>query len=773
MIIDHNTSKFFIFRDDLMSQALHKISDNKSGVVFVLESDGTLAGIITDGDFRRWLLNVGTLDLAQIAAVAMNTNFTSMPNDAEPATIASKFSDKIQYIPLVDSQKRFVGIAWPDRVDLKIGDFTIADDQPSFIIAEIGNNHNGSLQLAKELIDAAVNAGADCAKFQMRDMETMYRNSGHAGSSEDLGAEYTLDLLARFQLSNDELFQAFDHCKKMNILPLCTPFDESSLNALECYGMVGYKVASADLTNSRLLQAIAKTHKPIFCSTGMSSDSDIRQAVDILHRNAAQFALLHCNSTYPAPFKDINLKYIESLKALGNGCPVGYSGHERGFAVPIAAVAMGARVIEKHFTMDRTMEGNDHRVSLLPDEFADMVRSIRHVEASLGSAEPRFMTQGELMNREVLGKSILAATDIKAGHIIEEHDLDIRSPGQGLQPNRMSELVGTAARRDLSAGDFFFPSDVEEYLATARDFNFGRPFGVPVRYHDAGNMQSMSNFDLLEFHLSYKDLEINPSDVLLDSGYNMDFAVHCPELFANDHVLDLCADDPNYRARSIRELQNVVEVTRSLKRFFKKSNRPVIIVNAGGFTMNDFMPANERADKYKLIASALSQIDTIGVEITFQTMPPFPWHFGGQRFHNLFMDPDEIVTFCSTHNMRVTLDISHSKLYCNLKHISFAQFLDKVAPYAAHLHVVDARGTDGEGLQIGDGDIDFVMCGQKFLELCPNASFIPEVWQGHKNDGEGFWLALERLERAFGADLAMGGHGIQVTPSPRHTFPNE
>ena len=746
MIIERNISKFVIFNDETLEQTLKKISQNKFGAVFVLSSNGILEGIITDGDIRRWLLEAKTFDLALKAQMIMNKDFIALPQDTASAEITSYFTDRIRFIPLVDRQQRLTGIATERQTGIAIGDIIIAQDRPCFVIAEIGNNHNGNLALAKDLIDAAVEAGADCAKFQMRDLESMYHNKAANVASEDLGAEYTLDLLSRFQLRDDELFEAFDYCNEKGILPMCTPWDQASLQKLEAYGMLGYKVASADLTNLLLLENIAQTGKPMICSTGMSTDADITQAVNVLQRNAAQFVLLHCNSTYPAPFKDINLNYMTNLAKQSGGNPVGYSGHERGYAVAIAAVAMGAKVIEKHFTLDRNMEGNDHRVSLLPNEFGEMVQSIRDVEASLGSDQKRSVTQGEMMNREVLGKSVLAAVDIKAGQMIRAEDLQVRSPGRGLQPNRMHELIGTPARRDVSSGEFFYPSDVEESRVVARDYDFDRPFGIPVRYHDTAVMCSMSNFDMLEFHLSYKDMELDPADFLDPNGYDMDFAVHSPELFANDHIMDLCSSDPEYRARSIRELQEVVNITRRLKLYFKRCVRPIIIVNAGGFTLNDFMPIQERAKKYDMVADSIGQIDADGVEITFQTMPPFPWHFGGQRFHNLFMDGDEIAAFCTTHNMRVTLDISHSKLYCNHKKLSFSKYLDTVAPFAAHLHVVDAKNTDGEGLQIGDGDIDFFTCGKKLNEHCPNASFVPEIWQGHKNKGEGFWIALDRLE---------------------------
>src|SRR5204863_6424314 len=171
----------------------------------------------------------------------------------------------------------------------------------------------------------------------------------------------------------------------------------------------------------------------MICSTGMSTEAEIIQAVAILRRHSAPFILLHCNSTYPAPFKDINLRYLDRLRKISGGL-VGYSGHERGYSVAVAAVACGAKLVEKHFTVDRDMEGNDHRVSLLPNEFAQMVTGIREVEEAMGSAAERRLTQGELMNREVLAKSLVAALPIAKGAIITEAMIETRSPGQGLQP---------------------------------------------------------------------------------------------------------------------------------------------------------------------------------------------------------------------------------------------------------------------------------------------------------------------------------------------------
>jgi N-acetylneuraminate synthase len=746
MLIDRNITKYIVFAEDSILNALKKISDNKSRAIFSVTESGILEGVMTDGDFRRWLVSQNTIDLNQPVAKVSNKNFKFALFQDEPEKIQSYFSEQIDFVPLLDKNHHLVAIAKKRTGSIQIGKFTIDAESPTFVIAEIGNNHNGSLALAKKLIDLAVASGADCAKFQLRSLGSLYHNGGNANdASEDLGSQYTLDLLSRFQLTPEEMFAAFDYCKEQDILPLCTPWDRESLNLLEKYGMPAYKVASADLTNHDFLRVLAKTGKPLICSTGMSTEAEITETVNLLQRLGAMYVLLHCNSTYPAPFKDVNLAYLDRLQELGD-CPVGYSGHERDINVAIAAVAKGAKVIEKHFTLDKSMEGNDHKVSLLPEEFQAMVEGIRQVEEAIGKAGDRRLSQGELMNRETLAKSLVINCNLQPGQVITEAMIEVKSPGKGLQPNRKSELIGLKAKRAFKVGDFFFPSDLEQERVQARHYKFRRPWGVPVRYHDFKAILAKTNPDLLEFHLSYKDLEQDIQQYF-DRAYDLDLVVHSPELFAGDHVLDLCSTDEDYRQHSIRELQRVIDLTRSLKSFFNKSSRPCLVTNLGGFTVDAPLPRSRRSDLYELLLDSLSVLDMDSVEIIPQTMPPFPWHFGGQRYHNLFVDPQDTVEFCQKYGYRVCLDVSHSKLACNHHHLSFKEFVEAVGSYTAHLHIADAEGVDGEGLQIGEGEIDFPALAEDLDTTAPQASFIPEIWQGHKNEGEGFWIALERLEK--------------------------
>lgn len=630
---------------------------------------------------------------------------------------------------------------------LRLGRHEIGPDRPVFVIAEIGNNHNGDIERAFALVEAAAAEGADCAKFQMRTLDRVYRARSLAGREDDLAVEYTLDLLRRFELPVEAHAKLKQRCEALGMTYLCTPWDAVSAAHLVRIGVEGFKVASADMTNRPLLAELAATGLPLIASTGMWTKAEIAGTIAFLNRRQATFALLHCQSTYPAAFANLQLRFLATLLEMHRF--VGYSGHERGTAATLAAVGLGAQLVERHITLDRGMEGPDHAASLEPGEFGRLVEGIREIEQALGPAEgwtgEKRLSQGELINRENLAKSLVAARDLQPGEVVAESDIAVLSPGQGLPPHRMGELVGKRLRRALAKDDYFFASDLEEGPAAARRYSFRRPWGIPVRHHDWRRFTAAAVPDLLEFHLSYKDMDLKAEDYF-DAPQRQQLVVHAPELFAGSHLMDLASPDEAYRRHSLAETQRVVHVTRDLKRFFPATTRPCIVGNLGGFSRDETIAAEDKPSYYARLAESLAELDLVGVELIAQTMAPFPWHFGGQRHQNLFILPDEIAAVAPKLNLRICLDVSHTKLAAT--HFGF-DFYDGVAtlgPHVAHLHLGDAAGVDGEGLQVGEGEIDFDRLGAVLDRASPGVPFIPEIWQGHKNDGEGFWVALERLE---------------------------
>jgi N-acetylneuraminate synthase len=394
------------------------------------------------------------------------------------------------------------------------------------------------------------------------------------------------------------------------------------------------------------------------------------------------------------------------------------------------------------------MEGNDHTVSLLPEEFASMVKQIRDVEISLGTSSPREVSTGELMNRTTLAKSLVAARNLEIGRVLTIDDIAIKSPGRGIQPNRISELLGLKLTRQMQEGDFFFAGDLNENTPRARPYKFKRDWGLPVRYHDFRALIGETQPDFVEFHFSYRDLEID-LDSIFTEPLDMRFTTHLPDLFAGDFMVDLASLDDEVWNRSILETQRTIDVTRKLKKWFPGNYDPVMVATLGGFTKDGFLAKEDRAERYARLAKALSQLDTEGITLAAQTLPPFPWLMGGQNFHNLFLDPSDTVAFAESTGIKLCLDISHTQLAANHLGISLSEAVEQLAVHTVHLHLVDAVGVDGEGVQVGSGEVDWAALAKQLDRIAPNAPFIPEIWQGHVNNGEGFWVALDKLENWF------------------------
>ena len=318
-----------------------------------------------------------------------------------------------------------------------------------FIIAEAGVNHNGSLELAYKLVDAAKEADADCVKFQtyITENDTAV-NCEKAEYQKTEQQESQYELLKKLELSFDDFRKIQEYCKKKGIMFLSTPFDIESLKFLEEIHMPIWKIASSEVENFQLLREMAKTHKPIILSTGMCTIEEISNAVDVLKKyGAGEIKILHCNTQYPTPMEDVNLKAMYELKSMFQ-CDIGYSDHTQGIEVPIAAVAMGATILEKHFTLDRNMEGPDHVASLNPLELKEMVQAIRNIEKAIGTGE-KVPSNSEKGNRIAARKSIFARCEIKKGQKFTEENIIAKRPGGGVNPMRWEEVIGTCAVRNF------------------------------------------------------------------------------------------------------------------------------------------------------------------------------------------------------------------------------------------------------------------------------------------------------------------------------------
>lgn len=323
----------------------------------------------------------------------------------------------------------------------------------TIIIAEAGVNHNGDMDMAREMVRTARRAGADYVKFQTAVPELVISSIAPkaAYQEETTGkGESQLDMCRRIHLPLSAYAQLADLCHSEGIGFMSTPFDLVSIDTLVPLGMDWWKIPSGEITNLPYLRRIARLCQPVIMSTGMSTIDEITRAMEILTSyglDSNHIALLHCNTQYPTPMADVNLRAMDSLRSVTRG-PVGYSDHTAGIEVPIAAVAMGAQIIEKHFTLDKSLPGPDHKASLDPDELADMVRAIRNIEQALGSPVKQ-PSPSETPNIEIARKSIVAARDIKAGEIFSPENITVKRPGGGLSPMMWDSVIGLTATQDF------------------------------------------------------------------------------------------------------------------------------------------------------------------------------------------------------------------------------------------------------------------------------------------------------------------------------------
>lgn len=319
-----------------------------------------------------------------------------------------------------------------------------------FIIGEAGVNHNGNLELAKRLVDVASEAGVDAVKFQTFKTEKLVSKSTQKAEYQmkTTGAsESQFDMIKKLELDYDAHRELQDYCKKKKIMFLSTPFDMDSIDLLNDLNIPLFKIPSGEIDNGPYIKKIAALKKPVILSTGMSTLSDIEFALNILRKNGCEdITVLHCNTEYPTPFNDVNLRAMITIRDAFK-VKVGYSDHTKGIEVPIAAVAMGAKVIEKHFTLDKNMEGPDHMASLEPAELKKMVDSIRNIELAMGDGI-KLPSVSEAKNKNIVRKSIVASKSIRVGEVFTEENITVKRPGNGISPRHWSEIIGKTAMKE-------------------------------------------------------------------------------------------------------------------------------------------------------------------------------------------------------------------------------------------------------------------------------------------------------------------------------------
>ena len=761
MLIEINLANSYLIKTNIKIWELYnKLYSNPQKTLIVIDSSYRLFGSITPGDITRFESNYSqgnfsssifdseAQDLAFRNTVYLNEN--NLQNDIK--TINSKLH---RVLPIVNDKKQLKSIYVPELSNKKfnkIGKFEVSQTSRPILIAEIGVNHNGDIDTAKSLIENSKKAGADIVKFQYRDLESVYINSALSGSS-DLSVEYTVDHLKKSNLSFSNIKELFDYARKINIEPICTAFDLISLEKIKTLDPICYKIASCDIDNYPLLNEVRKLKKPVIFSTGMSNQNEIIKCHNFLSSGGVFTLPLHCVSAYPAPLDHLNLRFIQHLsKILGSN--VGYSSHDIGINASLTAVTLGASLIEKHITFDKNAIGPDHKASLEPDEFSKLANGIREVWTSLqGNGRTRKITQIEQLNKHNLGKGLYAISDIAKNESLISSKFKVLSPGGGVSPMLLSNINQYVATQPIKKGDLLFQTSIKNKTKLDKISGGNKKlinnenylWGIPVRYRDYKNIIKNTNPKLVEFHLTYRDLEFNPTNLDTRVLENIKVSFHSPECFEKDHIVDLVSCDDAYLDESLEKIKGVIDHITKVDKYLNQDSYDLII-NIGGFNRDGFFEKHYCRDTlYPRLKNSLKLINTRKCNLCIQTMPPFPWHLGGRSHHNLFVDPEEIIELSKYTNQKICIDISHTYMACEFLKLDFYESIDKLLEVSNYLHLSDASSVDEEGLNIGDGKINFEKLNSILLSKNKRIEFITEIWEGHLNNGYFFKNSLQEL----------------------------
>ncbi len=754
--IDNSIEKFSIKNSYTIRDAIQAFSKSKGLPLIVTNSRNELIGTLSNGDIRKFL-SKKEATLEESIDKSLNPNPHYVFSSDDKSIIELELSkEETRILPIIEKDRKLISVAYLAEINFKLKERNITYKSDSiYMIAEIGVNHNGSILEGYKLVDEAFNAGFDAIKLQFRSNNT-YGNF-YNNYDIDLGTEYIINELERTNLNYADEQKLCDYIKSKGIDFIGTPFDDEALIRLKSFKPDLIKIASCDLTNFLLLEKCVKTEIPLILSTGMSNETEIIQTNRYLEKFSSNFAFLHCNSTYPTPIEDVQLKYINRLREITQKI-IGYSSHDGNQIIPLAAIAAGAQIIEIHITSNKYAKGTDHMASLELSELKAFIQSARLISQSLGVSKPRIPSQGELINKISLGKSLCYKKNLTKDHIVNpEKDFTLRSPGEGIPAIKKNEFNNLTLKKDVKIFDQIKYNDFKEnnYTEIKLDPSIKRSlesvrWGVPVRYRDIEKMNDIFDPPLFEIHLSSKDLIYPIKNIDRNILKEKELIIHAIEQYHDGFILDLVSDEQSIIDESFKRLRLLNEHCKKIKEIFNFNKEIKLVLNCGGYSVNSFLSKEKVIKKENLLINNLNKIKKILGEFTIipQTMPPYPWHQGGRSFHNLLRSTESLLKMSKDTELQICLDFSHTYMECRYQKISFNNEVKKLLMISSHLHISDSSSTSNEGLNIDEGNIDFEYIFKLIKDketFKKEFSFIPEVWQGHLNNAEGFKLAINRI----------------------------
>ena len=637
-------------------------------------------------------------------------------------------------------------------------------------ISEIGINHDGSFDTAKKLIQQSKEIECDFVKFQVRDIKEVYHpNFLKNPSNSENANQYIYNEIKRSYLDKSKYIQLFKFAKKLDIKIMVTPFDLKSLALCKRKEVHAIKIGSPDFNNIQLIISAFKLKKPLFLSTGMATDSEI----NIMKKNLKKFniynvpiTIFHCVSSYPPDEHEMNLKYIKNLMKKFPDYKIGYSGHERGYLPSLISIFFGAKVIERHITLNNKLKGPDHNSSLIKKEFKKLISNSKKITKKLNNNNinlKKFLKEFNLsgaknsigkyvktlslnadFNKKILGKSAIYKKNFNKNKIIKVEDLKFVSPGKGLSGLEFYGLKKKLSK-NVFKNNYLSRSDFEK--KENKKFDRDKIKIINKKWGLIGRLGDFEQFidekaDLIEIHLTWREL-INPK--IIYENYNTELIIHAPEYF-NDKLIDFTSDDKNILNNSFEMIENLNNLVEKIKNNFVYDYQkgPKVVLHPGGHSEKSIHSVS-KINQYRNLLKNLKNIKSKNYNLLLENMPPYPWYYGGKFYQHIFTDTKEIKKFCKEVNINVCYDTSHAKLASNMLKKNFKNFTKDILQNIEYLHVSDAAKMHQEGLQIGEGEIDFKMFFQLVKNL--NVNFVPEIWNGHLDNGQGFKTAMHNIQK--------------------------
>lgn len=596
-------------------------------------------------------------------------------------------------------------------------------------IAEIGINHHGDVRIARKLIVESAKAGATMVKFQYRNLQRSY--SDHVGS-EQIGDEIIKKEIKKNYLSPSQIIELSDFAKSLNVMPGISFFILEDMDDFK-YDFEFYKIPSVEFQNFELIESCFKSNKPVYLSTGCTTEDEILAFCD-KYQDVPNWTLMHCISNYPVSARNAKLGYINKLRDISKR-KVGYSSHDENWEMCLFAATNGALVIERHITLDVNDKGLDHSSSSSPNDFKRMIKIMNDLDTALeGNNFKREPNQGELLNKQNLGRSLYAKDNLFKGQSITIDDFALLSPNVGITSQKFKNLNSNILMNDIAKGSPLLESSLDSYSIDLKesDVHMANKYmiSLPVRLHDYIPINNKFELNCYEFHLSFGEV-LNQPLIAKSYHHTKKYSIHLPDYISSTDLIDPFSENEDIAKQSIKILDKVANFALDLQHHTSTEVPIVGSFSVSHLPKDDFYQrCSELVDSFKIKSCFLYP----------QWLPPIAWYFGGSVELDLF-NSEQDIRHLEKHNLRICFDVCHF-LMCLRAGIVKDSSFNRLLNLSGHLHIADSSGIDGEGIQIGKGDKE----NTKYLLAAlkqPKLIKVLEVWQGHLENYKGFHEAVE------------------------------